>query len=198
MSEHTCQFCGAQSTALESYFQWKVCNGCAAKLHAPQSARTTSNSTKRTRCCFCGGLHERHQLHKFTGTKPRDYIGRELYGRLICDRCHQFLAAACIGCGAITLARYDASSDGLEYWCAQCHQAHEVGRRLGENEYDRSMHAHRLAEYAGERLEWPCSSEKLKRVWRSAARRTHPDTGGSSETFRAAKESYDALMEVVR
>lgn len=124
---NTCQFCGAQSTTLEAYFIWTICSSCAATLRAPQSARASAETTeeprrqKRARCNFCGNLKERAALHKFTGARPRDYVRGELHGRLVCERCEQFLRAPC---------------------------------------------------------------------------RTHPDLGGSSEQFRAAKASYDALAEV--
>lgn len=59
-------------------------------------------------------------------------------------------------------------------------------------------HTQILSEHAGERLEWPCSKDELKRVYRRAALRTHPDTGGNAAAFRAAHASYEALMEVAR
>ncbi len=38
---------------------------------------------------------------------------------------------------------------------------------------------------------WPCTPGELKEYWRVAARMTHPDAGGSTERFTAARSAYE-------
>ena len=244
---NTCQFCGAQSTTLESYFQWIVCSGCASELRAPQgSSASTEEPTKpakRARCNCCSRLEPREQLTKFTH-KIDSY--QATYGnKLVCLACERAMLTPCKVCGTYLHASdiNDAYANGVCFDCRakaereRARRKHEEQERLRygtcrtcgrhgylyatpSNAYEYvacascflretrqfftredaatgQHHARILAEHAGERLEWPCSPEELKRVWRSAARRTHPDTGGSTEAFRTAKESYDALVEVL-
>lgn len=217
MKKHiSCQFCGAQSTTLEAYFNWTVCSGCAATLRRPRSARASiaeeprSAKPKRARCNCCGYLQSREQLHKFTLLVARY---QDVYGRLVCEGCEQKMRTPCTSCGDYLHVSdiNDAYANGVCFSCRaraerrraeerkQSRQAAEEWHRLQSTQYRLSeapRHARLLAEYAGERLEWPCSKEELKRVWRSASKRTHPDLGGSSEAFREAKASYDVLAEV--
>ncbi len=210
-----CQYCGVQSTALETYFQWTVCSGCAVKLHAPQSASASTaeepqgHKPKRARCNCCERLKPREQLNKFTYDIPT-YRAR-CVGRLVCGECRRAMLTPCTTCGGYLhiSAINDAYANGVCFDCrarAERRRAEEKARQqtyyydfaTALKKASAPVHARALAEYAGERLEWPCSKEALKRVWRSAALRTHPDTGGSSEAFRTAKASYDALAEVAK
>lgn len=43
---------------------------------------------------------------------------------------------------------------------------------------------------------WPDAVE-LKRAWRTTARRTHPDAGGTNESFSAARAAYERLARIV-
>lgn len=227
----SCQFCGAQSTTLEAYFDWTVCSGCAATLRTPQSARASAaeeprRSTRRKRCGRCCELHERNKLYEFIGNL-NNQTHQRYNGKLLCERCHERMWIRCAHCRQFGV--YTESWRPGQELCSSC-TADFFARQERQREQCRCTkcgrvgllingrcaqcifgafaatlgtvaapeHAQRLAEYAGERLEWPCSKEELKRVWRSAARRTHPDTGGSPEAFRAAKASYDALAEVAR
>ena len=205
MSVNACQFCGKQTTTLEAYFRWMVCSGCAVTLRADSSSTEgpRQRSTKRARCNVCRNLKERETLHKFIELNPID-SPINYRGKLVCQACNQFLQASCRTCGRVSIARHGSA---IDYQCPSCYHKHQAQqeRNWGENwvnQYHKRQNApqaaRQLAEYAGERLEWPCAPEELKRVWRSAARRTHPDTGGSSEAFREAKACYDALAEVAR
>jgi hypothetical protein len=42
-----------------------------------------------------------------------------------------------------------------------------------------------------------CSPEDLKRAWRAAAARHHPDRGGSDGAFHRAKTAYDLCRELL-
>ena len=42
-------------------------------------------------------------------------------------------------------------------------------------------------------LSWPCSPEELETAYRAAVRRTHPDTGGNADEFKAAQTAYETL-----
>jgi hypothetical protein len=46
-------------------------------------------------------------------------------------------------------------------------------------------------------VSWPCSAEELKAAYRSRAKETHPDRGGSAEEFRRVNEAYEQLTKVV-
>lgn len=42
----------------------------------------------------------------------------------------------------------------------------------------------------------PCDADAVRRLWKLAARRTHPDAGGSHDAFIAAKQHYEAAARV--
>lgn len=44
----------------------------------------------------------------------------------------------------------------------------------------------------------PSSAEELQSAYRSKARSTHPDNGGSSEKFVAVRAAYDTLRDPVK
>jgi hypothetical protein len=197
-----CQFCGAQSTTLEAYYQWMVCGDCVATLRGTQSARASAEepqprrSTRRTRCKWCGELHEQEHLRVFYGDHINNETHKHAYGKRLCDDCHAKMWTPCAVCGRHGAFYIPPIPPHDKRWCSACF-IRITSEMLGRADAARGQrHARILAEHAGERLEWPCSMDDLKRVWRSAARRTHPDTGGSSEAFRAANESYRALLNL--
>lgn len=209
-----CQFCGAQSTTLESYFQWTVCSGCAARLRAPTPDEylyrsylsDIDNSTEWVKHRIIKRTPKSIYVERYTfQTQDRKYV--------IVDRAKLEETGSCYVRSLRDMVyTYQAMQDEI----AREEEARREGERLRQQRYEQAerdaeylrqrfaeyhlsqntRHARLLAEYAGERLEWPCSAEELKRIWRQAARRTHPDTGGSSEAFRAARASYDALVNL--
>ena len=46
-------------------------------------------------------------------------------------------------------------------------------------------------------LQWPCTQEEIKKAFRAAAMKHHPDHFGDAEKFKEAKNAYDNILQVI-
>jgi hypothetical protein len=201
MTGANCQFCGAQTTTIEHYYQWVVCTACAVKLK-PSTTRTeeAGRHARRKRCALCRELCYPNAGHAFFGHLDPELHNR-CWNKFICTDCEPWLRSACFDCGRTGAGWVLYGASPPRGYCTPCY--HRWGERMQEEWRQRHMvarmthmqrHARILSDYAGEHLEWPCTVDALKRIWRQAARRTHPDTGGDAAAFRTAHESYAEVL----
>jgi hypothetical protein len=211
----SCPHCGMLNSTPGDYFLEMACHYCGAEFHEP-----TPDAYLYSSFVFDEpGVKEHWIKYRILKRTAKGIYIERWRHRSIVDRAkleggdgtcwvrslHEFVYTYQAMLSRI--ARVAEKLRDRERFWQECAAQQEQARRAAEEQY--RQHATQqamaqaprlvrcLAEYAGERLEWPCDVAALKRVWRLAARRTHPDTGGSPDAFRAAHESYTTVLKLV-
>jgi hypothetical protein len=174
---------------------------------------------RRCRCSFCAQLFERDDLHLFVG--DTSYLSHRQYnGRLVCEDCEYWLQRGveyCYCCFRVFPYRVppftgfpdepkhvpfigvpvcDDCAIKLHTPCRQCGALGVHDRGLCKTCVVQPYHPARiavteLARIANTAPVWPCTLDDVKRLWKAAARRAHPDAGGSHEAFLAVQQHYE-------
>lgn len=204
-----CACCGSALDATPiTYHRWQVCTVCYATLTASTASQSQvkpepqaqSHKPKRWRCNLCYQLCDRDYLQPFTAGDRTIDIHARVWRKLVCTDCTDRLLQRCCDCGRpgavySEYGRRDGVVKPIAYRCTACYDRYAARRAAAAAAHTPTNPAAELARIAGVALPDPCDAEALKRLWKAAARRTHPDAGGSHIAFIAAKRCYETALQ---